>query len=153
MSDERIREATLDDLPRLVELYATLARDPSLEDTSLPPPDEYVTAFRDILADPRQRTFVVERDGRVVATAVLILVPNLTHRGRPYAIAENVVVDAQFRGGRIGERLMCRLIEEARSAGCYKLALTSNLARDDAHRFYERIGFVHTQKGFRVEFE
>lgn len=41
-------------------------------------------------------------------------------------------------------------IEEARRAGCYKIALTSRLHRTDAHRFYERLGFTAESKGFRL---
>jgi len=147
-----IREARFEDLGRLVELYASLARDPSAEDASTPVREEYERAFRAALADERQRTFVVERDGRVVASAVLIVVPNVTHLGRPFAIAENVVVDEGMRGQGIGGELMRRLIDEARSAGCYKLSLTSHVSREDAHRFYEGLGFLHSHKGFRVDF-
>ena len=42
-------------------------------------------------------------------------------------------------------------VELARQAGCYKVALTSNKLRDDAHRFYRRLGFIATHKGFRIE--
>lgn len=153
MPSQTIRTATSGDLPRIIELYATLAQDPDLEDTTMPPRDEYAAAFRDALADHRQRTFVLELDARIVASAVLVIVPNVSHRGRPYAIAENVVVDPAFRGRGIGESLMRHLVDEARAAGCYKLALTSNNARAGAHRFYERIGFTQTHKGFRVVFE
>ena len=41
--------------------------------------------------------------------------------------------------------------EEAQRAGCYKLSLTSNKHRKDAHRFYERLGFRATHEGFRVD--
>ena len=82
----------------------------------------------------------------------LIIVPNLTHVGRPYAIIENVVVDASERGAGHGEALMRHAIEEARRAGCYKVSLTSNKSRPDAHRFYERLGFRATHEGYRVEF-
>ena len=49
-------------------------------------------------ADPRQRLLVVEHDGAVIGTAVLVIVPNLGHNGSPYALVENVVVDEAARG-------------------------------------------------------
>ena len=93
----------------------------------------------------------MEAKGRVVAAASLIIVPNLSHQGRPYAIVENVVVDAAKRGGGSGELLLRHALAEARRAGCYKLSLTSNKQRGDAHRLYERLGFEATHEGFRVE--
>ena len=94
---------------------------------------------------------VAEAGGRIAGSATLIIVPNLTHQGRPYAIVENVVVDQTQRGGGIGELLMRHAIEAAGRAGCYKLSLTSNRRREDAHRFYERLGFVATHEGYRLE--
>ncbi len=40
---------------------------------------------------------------------------------------------------------------EARQAGCYKLSLTSNKRRSDAHRFYEGAGFKATHEGYRLD--
>jgi GNAT superfamily N-acetyltransferase len=39
--------------------------------------------------------------------------------------------------------------EEARRHGARLLELTSNKARQAAHRFYERIGFANTHEGFK----
>lgn len=77
-----IRDATAADLPRLIELYATLAADPAQEQVSETPAQDYVRAFTDIGSDPRQRLLVTEAAGRVVGTTVLIVIPNLSRRGR-----------------------------------------------------------------------
>jgi GNAT superfamily N-acetyltransferase len=146
-----IREATAGDLPRLIELWAALASDPAQETISAQPSEEYVRAFEEVRADRRQRLLVLEREGRVVGTATLIIVPNVAHQGSRYALVENVVVDAAERSAGYGGMLMRYAIGEARRAGCYKLTLTSRLQRDDAHRFYERLGFTATSKGFRIE--
>jgi len=76
----------------------------------------------------------------------------LSHVGRPHAMVEDVVVDSAHRGNGYGEALMRHAVDLARDAGCYKLVLTSNKARDDAHRFYRRIGFDATHEGFRIDF-
>jgi hypothetical protein len=47
---------------------------------------------------------------------------------------------------------MRHLMEAAQQAGCYKLALTSNKQRPDAHRFYQRLGFRAASEGFRIDF-
>lgn len=146
-----VREATEADLPRLVELLAQLSLDEPREELGAPLPESYRRAFQEIEADPRQRLLVVEADGRIVAAAVLMIIPNLSHVGRPYAIVENVVVDAVERGAGHGDLLMQYATEEARQAGCYKLTLTSNKRRGDAHRFYERLGFKATHEGYRLD--
>ena len=147
-----MRHATEADLPRIVELLAQLSLDESREELGPPLPETCRRAFQQIQADPNQRLLVAEAGGRVVGTASLLIVPNLSHQGRPYAIVENVVVDATERGAGYGELLLRHAMEEARRAGCYKLSLTSNKRRTEAHRFYGRLGFQATHEGFRIEF-
>ncbi|MCH8026349.1 MAG: GNAT family N-acetyltransferase [Chloroflexi bacterium] len=147
-----MRDADEADLPRIVELLAQLSLDATRERLEEPLPASYLAAFEEIIADQRQRLLVIETQGRIAGSAVLIIVPNLSHQGRPYAIIENIVVDTAARGAGSGETLVRYAIEEARKAGCYKLSLTSNKRRPDAHRFYERLGFQATHEGYRLEF-
>jgi ribosomal protein S18 acetylase RimI-like enzyme len=145
-----IREATLSDLPRVVELIAQLYSDPAQEDFAAARAS-YERAYAEIAGDPRQTLLVAETGGEIVGTLVLIIVPNLTRRGRPYAILENIVVDAERRSGGIGEALVRRAIEDAQAAGCHKVALMSRVERTEAHRFYGRLGFTLAHVGFRVD--
>jgi ribosomal protein S18 acetylase RimI-like enzyme len=139
-----IRDATADDLPALVHLLGQLN-----ENVPLAPTERHRAAFEAVAADVRQRLLVVEHNGAVVGTAVLVIVPNLGHNGAPYALIENVVVDEAVRGQGHGEALLRYMIDEARAAGCYKIVLTSRKSRKDAHRFYEQLGFEATSEGFR----
>lgn len=152
LAKAQVRPATESDLPRIVELLAQLSLHAPRENLAAPMPESYRRAFQQISADPRQRLFVVEDGGRVVGTACLIIVPNLSHQGRPYAIVENVVVDEGQRSSGYGEVLMRHAMAEAQRAGCYKLTLTSNKQRADAHRFYQGLGFRATSEGFRIDF-
>jgi len=145
-----VRRASEEDLPRIVELLSQLSLDDDRDAPAKPLPQSYRAAFRQIRADPRQQLLVAEAEGRIVATLVLITVPNLSYRGRPWACVESVVVDDSARGKGYGEALMRYAIEEARRAGCYKLSLTSNKRRSEAHRFYEKLGFSASHKGFRL---
>ena len=147
-----MRVATEADLPRVVELLTQLSLDAPREQAGSPLPDSYTEAFRRMQADQEQRLLVLEADGRIVGTLVLLIIPNLTHQGRPYATVENVVVDESERGGGRGRQLMEYAIDEAKRAGCYKLALTSHKSRSDAHRFYEDLGFVSTHEAYQIEF-
>ncbi len=100
----KIRDATEADLPRLVELLAQLAPDlPGREDLSEPLPFAYHLMLRHIQETPGNRIFVLEVRKRIVGTVALSVFPNLSHTGTPYAIIENVIVDAKHRSkGRRG---------------------------------------------------
>ncbi len=63
------------------------------------------------------------------------------------------MVDARHRSKGYGEVLIRHAVEEARKAGCYKVSLTSNKRRTEAHRFYERLGFQRTHEAFRINLE
>ena len=45
---------------------------------------------------------------------------------------------------------MANALVRARTRGCYKLALSSNARRADAHRFYEALGFERHGLSFAV---
>jgi GNAT superfamily N-acetyltransferase len=146
-----IRPATEHDLPRIVELLQQLSLDNRREDLGPPLPNVCLNVFRRLEADPGQHLLVVEDDARIVGSVTIIVSPNLSHQGTPWAEVENMVVDDAARGQGHGEALIHEAIEIARRAGCYKLTLTSNNQRTDAHRFYERVGFKQTHRGFRVD--
>jgi GNAT superfamily N-acetyltransferase len=143
----RIRPAELRDLPDLLALYRELAggRPGSL------PADEATgrPILAEVLAQPGRLLFVAEHDGRLVGTADVLVTANLTHRGQPWAIVENVVVAAAHRRAGIGRELMIRAVEHAADAGCYKIQLLSRNDRTDAHRFYDALGFERSAAGYR----
>jgi len=144
-----VREARADDLPALLALYdeLTLASPPRGREAGAP---GLRRLLDQILADPHRHLLVAELDGRLLGTADLLLVENLTHSARPWAIVENVVVTSAARGSGVGSLLMERSIEIARAGGCYKLQLLSRKERLDAHRFYEHLGFQPLAEGFRI---
>lgn len=148
MSDATIRRARAEDVSRIITLIAQLSLDVQREKDPHDP--AYARAFAAIDADPRQHVVVVERDGTVIGTGTLVLIPNLSHGGRDVAQLESVVVDASCRGGGLGEALVRHLIEEARARGAFRVQLTSHSSRTAAHRFYERLGFVASHTGFKL---
>jgi GNAT superfamily N-acetyltransferase len=54
------------------------------------------------------------------------------------------------RGRGIGAALLNAAVERAKAAGCYRIQLTSNKLRPDAHRFYRRHGFEASHEGFKL---
>jgi N-acetylglutamate synthase-like GNAT family acetyltransferase len=131
-----IRQAVPEDLPIILSLLQELG--PHEEPLPLARANEIFAR----MAAANSRVWVAERDGEAVGTYTLLVMENLCHGGTPSAIIESVVVACEARGGRIGERMMRHAMEQAKEAGCYKLALSSNRRRLEAHRFYQRLGFA-----------
>jgi GNAT superfamily N-acetyltransferase len=77
----------------------------------------------------------------LVASCHAAVIPNLTRGARPYAVVENVITDAAFRGRGIGSALMRALLQRCWALGCYKVMLQSAMARQDVHGFYVALGF------------
>ena len=100
---------------------------------------------------PDYRVHLAIREGRIVGTWSQLTMDNLGHGGTPSAVVENVVVDAACRGIGIGKAMMREAMAIAREKGCYKLALTSNLRRTDAHRFYDQLGFERHGVSFLID--
>jgi GNAT superfamily N-acetyltransferase len=147
----RIRAATHDDVPRIVELYTYGALVEGKEDPSDLEP--YHRALDEITAGDAT-VLVAETDGGdVVGTCQLIVFRHLQSRGGRCAEIESVHVHPDHRSQGIGRDLMAAAIEEARRLGCYRIQLTSNAERGEAHRFYEALGFIPSHLGFKLLLE
>lgn len=142
-----LREATISDIPALHRLYQQLQPD----DTTTP--EEMMAGFLDMQVHPGCQVLVAEKEGAVVSTFVLYVLPNLSRNSRPAAILENIVVDAAHRGQSIGRIMLAYARVLAKDAGCYKLSLTSNATRTEAHEFYRRCGMVQHGVSFRYSFD
>jgi GNAT superfamily N-acetyltransferase len=143
-----IRTATRDDVPAVVAMLADDPLGAARED----PADlqTYAAAYDRVAADPGQHLVVAERDGRVVGTLQLSVIPGLSRRGATRSIIEGVRVANGERGSGLGTELITWAIEESRRAGCSLVQLTSDASRTDARRFYERLGFEASHIGFKL---
>ncbi|MFH9134855.1 GNAT family N-acetyltransferase [Streptomyces sp. NPDC017524] len=148
MSDLAIRPAVPDDLPAVV---AMLADDPL--GTQRESPDDltpYREAFQRLADDPNQHVVVAVRENRVVGTLQLTVVPGLSRRGATRSIIEGVRIHADERGSGLGTQLIQWAVDESRRQNCQLVQLTSDVTREDAHRFYERLGFTASHVGFKL---
>ncbi|MET7377762.1 GNAT family N-acetyltransferase [Streptomyces sp. NPDC005526] len=149
MGDLDIRAAATDDVPALVAL---LADDPL--GAQRESPDDlapYFAALERLSADPNQHLVVAVREGRVVGTLQLSVIPGLSRRGSTRSIIEAVRIHADERGSGLGTRLIEWAIDASRRQGCRLVQLTSDTTRTDAHRFYERLGFQASHVGFKLQ--
>jgi ribosomal protein S18 acetylase RimI-like enzyme len=147
-----IRQARKEDLPAIVRMLADDPLGATREQYSDPLPQEYIRAFEAIDADPNQELIVVENgDGLVIGSLQLTFLPGISHRGAWRSQIEGVRVAAGFRSGGIGRRMILWAIERSRERGCLMVQLTSNKSRVDAIRFYQKLGFVVSHEGLKLD--
>jgi len=136
-----VREADSSDLKALLELYLCLHEDSVPEDEA-----RLRGVWGQIQADPNHHLLVCEVDGRIVASCVCVVIPNLTRELRPYALIENVVTHAGFRCRGYATQCLDRAREIAKAAGCYKLMLLTGAKDEATLSFYRRAGYNSADK-------
>lgn len=146
----RFRPASSADLPFIIELLAVDSVGAPMDDPTDAHNEAYEAALAAIAADPNQELIVAELDGAPVGTFQLSYIPGLMRRGMWRGQIENVHVSPAQRSKGLGAEMMRWAIERCRAHGCGLVQLTSNKARTDAHRFYNRLGFTQSHEGFKL---
>ena len=142
-----IRSARPGDVDRLIALLAHGALVDGKEDPARP--ESYATALAEIGSTPGNDILVAELAGVVVGMCQLLMFRHIQGGGGLCAEIESMHVHPDVRSRGIGGQLLSAAVEAARLAGCYRVQLTSNVQRTDAHRFYARHGFEPSHVGFK----
>ena len=136
-----IREITDADFDDLMRLYAQLGPNPVPEKEG-----EAVEVWRGIMSDKNHHIIVAEEDGKIVSSCVCVIIPNMTHCQRPYAVVENVVTDSEYRCRGYATACLNYAEKIADSRGCYKIMLMTGSKKESTLRFYERAGYSRGEK-------
>jgi GNAT superfamily N-acetyltransferase len=133
-----VREAILSDAETLAALMAGMDDEPE--------PRMDVDQMRKTMAGMAAysgfRAYLALDDaGAPVGTFTLMIFSSPSHQGARQAMLDAVVVTHSVRGQGIGGAMIKQALNIATAAGCYKMTLSSNPKRVDAHRFYEDLGF------------
>jgi ribosomal protein S18 acetylase RimI-like enzyme len=142
-----IREALIFDLPNILNLYAIVLDKGEvlrLEDAEM--------LFKKMQTYPNYKVYIAENEGIIIGTFALLIMDNLAHQGTPSGVVEDVAVLTELQGKGIGKMMMEFAMELCKEAGCYKLVLSSNVKRNEAHAFYESLDFEKHGFSFRIEF-
>jgi GNAT superfamily N-acetyltransferase len=143
-----LRPAQLEDLPAVLGLICLLESDGRVLDA--------VSAqqiFARFQSYPNYTLYVASIGSEIIGTFALLIMDNLAHLGAPSAILEDMVVKTSYQGKGVGRAMITFALQVCRSAGCYKLVLSSSLRREDAHRFYQKLGFKQYGLCFAVNLE
>jgi GNAT superfamily N-acetyltransferase len=151
MSELTIRRAREADLVDLIAIFAADDKGGHGDTTDEAAYEDYLRAFHMIDASGNEQLFVAELEGAIVGTFQILFNRTLTGRGSLSMIIEAVQTKPDMRGRGIGAQMIAYAIEEAKRRDCRLIQLTSNMARTDAHRFYERLGFAKSHAGFKMK--
>ena len=136
-----IREARKEELKDILELYLYL------HETSIPEESEQLNnAWDKIMSDNDHHLIVCEIDGKIVASCVCVIIPNLTRKVRPYAFIENVVTHKDYRGKGYATMCLNYAKKIALKNNCYKMMLLTGSKDMKTLEFYENAGYNSSDK-------
>ena len=140
MSDSiAVREAALDDAPRLAPLLGELGYAVGA--------DDLLARMRRLLGRDDQKVLIAEGGGRALGLLALHVFPVLAY-DRDLAMIMALVVTQAARGLGVGRALVERAEAIGKSLGASRLMVTTHVRRADAHAFYERLGFEFTGRRY-----
>jgi GNAT superfamily N-acetyltransferase len=126
----RVREATPVDVEAIAALVSALGYEADPDD---------VRHRIEALVEAGLPVLVAEKGG--VIGVLTTSVTKVLHRPRPVGRISMLVVDERYRGDGIGAALVAEAEKKLLAMGCGLVEVTSNLRRDRAHAFYERLGY------------
>ena len=136
--DLKIRDGELSDAPELTALMCELG----YETTSA----EMESRLISILNDPRYKTLVALNNDKICGMIGTVSASSYLHNdlsGRIIAL----VVSKELRQRDIGARLIAAAEKNFIQRGITRVTLTTRFDREEAHQFYEKVGYART--GFR----
>lgn len=141
----QLRNLKQDDMSQLLALYRHL--DPTDRETSLTDANDRWTQIKQFSGSD---IFVGCLEDRIVASCTLIVIPNITRGGLPYALIENVVTDENYRNRGFGQAVLKKAVDAAWGVGCYKVMLLTGSKKPETLSFYEKAGFEQNKTGFQM---
>ena len=104
--------------------------------------------FEKINSNPDYIIAVAEIEGKIVGSTTLFIESKFIHDGGLVGHIEDVVVNKDFQGQKIGEKIMKYLLKISKNRGCYKTILNCT---EDVKPFYEKLGFKQVANELRLD--
>jgi len=127
-----IRDAESNDAPELAVMMCELGYETKRT--------EMETRLKLILSNPAYKTFVAVMDGCVCGMVGTLTFPSYEHDDPSGRILALVILSAARRRG-IGRALIATAEKDFAQRGVTRVALDTRLTREDAHKFYESLGY------------
>jgi ribosomal protein S18 acetylase RimI-like enzyme len=130
--DLTIRAAEINDAAALAQLMCALGYETTKSEMQM--------RLERIATDERYRTFVAVRDGKVCGMIGTLTSLSYEHNDLGGRILALVILRTMRRHG-IGRALIATAERDFAQRGIRRIALNTRLAREDAYKFYEALGY------------
>ena len=147
----KFQEASLKDLPQIIELLNNDVLGSTREKLSDPLPTQYTTAFEAIDKDPNQELIIVTEDNQIMGTFQLTFIPYLTYQGGLRAQIEAVRIHEDYRGRGIGVKLKQQGEDWAKEQGCVLMDSNVRITNKPMIALNEKLGYKVARFNFRKE--
>ncbi len=151
MTDFVIRKAKESDILPIVRLLADDQLGSVRESVEEPLALVYRDAFARMERQEGNDYYVVDKGGDIIGCMQLTLISGISRKGMTRCQIEGVRISKTVRSGGLGRKMMQFAIDHAKSTGCGLVQLTTDNSREDAHRFYESLGFVSSHTGMKLD--
>ena len=139
--DVRIRKLQRTDMQAVARIWR--------EALEIPVTDgELCETYAKMDGDDRYTTYVAEADGSVVGLVTMVTALAIGHPAG-YTKVNGLGVLREYRRRGIGTMLLKQAEQEAVANGTRYIGLASGFSREDAHAFYETMGYRKTSYWFR----
>ncbi len=136
-----IRDARRNDINQILELYT------NLHDNPIPLIDDKIKAMWNKIIDDRDHHIILGcLNEKIISSCVLVVIPNLTHNQRPYALVENVVTHEKYRNRGYASAVLDYAKRFAKDNDCYKIMLLTGSKEKSTLDFYRKAGFNSEDK-------
>lgn len=136
-----IREANKNDLDEILRLYLYL------HETSVPEDSQQLRdTWDNIINDKNHHLIVCEVEGKIAASCVCVIIPNLTRNVCPYAFVENVVTHGDYRKKGYATDCLNFAKQIAKENNCYKMMLLTGSKEESTLNLYRNSGYNSSDK-------
>ena len=136
-----IREANKSDLKEILQLYLFLHEKSVPEDS-----EQLRKTWDNIINDENHHLILCEEEGKIVASCVCVIIPNLTRNVRSYAFIENVVTHKDYRKKGYATACLNYAKQIAEDNDCYKMMLLTGSKEEATLNFYRNAGYNSSDK-------
>lgn len=106
--------------------------------------------YEELLNRPDVKIFVAEDNNKLIGIADLFIVP-IMRRGYYQGHIEDFVVTENMRGKGVGTTILSAIVNFCKNNNIGVIKLTSGFELKDSYKFYEKNGFISTEKMFRLD--
>lgn len=138
-----IQEAKEEDLKAVYSLICELEQEQINE-------EHFRDVYMNALKSPYIEFYVYRHEQKIIGFISLYVHRFLHHHGDTGEVVELVVMP-EYRGLRVGDRLLCYIEKIAKEKGLVELEISTSTYRKKAHHFYEAHGYLKNHYNFTKE--